>query len=160
MGDNKLDPRIEALLRGRRGDPAQTADCPEAADISRVLNSCDCVIAAIEAQFPDRAELEAELEFLQGGDCFEIPTGQKLDSLSPQAREKLSRLCPQPLMERVKKSVERLTGRTGEAARRLAEKVLASPEPAGAPAIRKDATEVSDSEPAPQDKKDPTGEDR
>lgn len=166
MKQEVLHPDLLALAEGRlsaedrRSAQAHMADCAacrkDYQELSQSLGVIEKVAKEARSAFAQPGELEREAD-----QVLDKPVGEALFSLSrddmtytlPPDLQK--RLDPKPgLAERLSHAAQTLGGLGKEAAQALGERILnGGAEPMGAPAVRKDATEVEDEEPAEETKR-------
>lgn len=144
--DQALRPEVEAHI-------SSCAQCRDQARIlAEALEAIDMTASRASAAFGGGDQLGREVDMWLGSVDSEYPAEltlearEVIDRLPAELRRKVAQLRQDSLTSRLRRSVEKIAGLGGEAARSLADKLGAGAAPSAAPAIRKDATKVEDSD--------------
>lgn len=149
--EGRLDPEQEAAARRHL---ARCDACrKEESQLRSDLHTLDAALRGVRAGFPDPASLEvALLEVLEPEEETDpaLRPEELAPELPPRLRRRLRETDPgEGLAARLRRSLETVAGLGREAAREMAERILAGEGMgAAAPAIREDAAAV-DHEPSP-----------
>jgi ABC-type transporter Mla subunit MlaD len=117
------------------------------AGLGRAAMCLEDIIDQVRRSFPDSVQRAREVDqWLDEPAKLVLEAEQVPEELPADLARAVAARRQGTLGERIKRSVEALTSLGGEAARDLATRISAASGPVAVPAIRKDATEVEDSE--------------